>query len=306
MASNILNEILFADDTSLLGTLCNFYISKPLNEADFKQLSDKINIELEKVQEWLNINKLSLNVKKTKYIIFKSIRQTWNPKLTLKLNHQILEQVENFCFLGLTINEKLSWKPHIQLISNKISRTIGVLNKMKRFLPGNILKIIYSSLILPRIYYCNLAWGHKPERMIKLQKKAVRIISNSKYNAHTEPLNKELELLNVTDIHILSKLKFFYRLANNQLPSYFWNEMFTEKNSRTRNTDPFPLLVPKTAIFSDSIRFSLPTLLKNTPPLVKNKVQTHSYKGYVIYAKKHLIRKYTCICLIKKCYICKR
>ena len=63
-ASQTLHEILFADDTSLLGTLCSFYTTKPKTPEELRNLSEKINQELEKIDEWLKINKLSLNVKK--------------------------------------------------------------------------------------------------------------------------------------------------------------------------------------------------------------------------------------------------
>ena len=171
-ASNIFHEILFADDTSLLGSLCNFYINKPKTAKDFEDLSHKINKELEKINEWLSINKLSLNVKKTKYIIFHHNRQKMDEvTLNLEINKQPIIRVKEFCFLGLTLNEQLSWKNHIHDVSNKISKTVGVLNKLKHTLPCHVLKLIYSSLILPRLYYCNLAWGHSPDRLIKLQKR---------------------------------------------------------------------------------------------------------------------------------------
>ena len=70
-ASKLFHDILFADDTSLIGTLSNFAAFKPSNDSEWEQLSRLINIELEKIQNWLCLNKLSLNVKKTKYMIFR-------------------------------------------------------------------------------------------------------------------------------------------------------------------------------------------------------------------------------------------
>ena len=306
-ASNVFHEILFADDTSLLGSLCNFYTKKPETSEDHQNISSKINSELGRIHDWLSINKLSLNIKKTKYMIFHSKRSTLKYEIDLQINAQPIERVKNFIFLGLTLDETLSWKTHIQDVSNKISKTIGILNRLKNVLPGNILKLIYSSLVLPRIYYCNLAWGHNPGRIIKLQKKAIRIISNSKYNAHTEPLFKKMKLLTVADIHKLCKLKLFYKLENNTLPPYFWHYMFSaNRTNKTRNKDTYQQMVPKTVIFSDSIRFSLPILLRNTPPLIKSKAQTHSYNGYTQYIKKYMIEKYRETCIIPRCYICAR
>ena len=78
-------------------------------------------------------------------------------------------------------------------ITNKCSRTIGILNKLKHILPANISLMLYNSLLLPQLNYCILAWGHNCTKLIKLQKKALRVISISKYNAQTNPLFKNIE-----------------------------------------------------------------------------------------------------------------
>ncbi len=74
--------------------------------------------------------------------------------------------------------------------------------------------------------------------------------------------------------------------------------------TKTRSKDPYQPLVAKTSIFSDTIRFSLPILLRNTPPSIKEKVSTHSYDGFKTYVKKVLLSRYREDCHIKKCYIC--
>ena len=100
--------------------------------------------------------------------------------------------VTDFNFLGLTIRDNLEWKNNVPTIANKCSRTIGILNKLKHILPANISLILYNSLLLPQLNYCILAWGHNCKRLIKPQKKALRAISISKYNAHTDPLFKKI------------------------------------------------------------------------------------------------------------------
>ena len=111
-----------------------------------------------------------------------------------------IERVINFSFLGLIINENLSWKSHIDHISNKISRSIGVMNRLKRFLPIHILKTIYFSLVHSYLNYSSLAWGFNCSRIKLLQKKAIRIICLSTYNAHTEPLMKHLNIRKFQDM----------------------------------------------------------------------------------------------------------
>ena len=308
VSSIVFTDILFADDTSLISNLCNFYIGIPQTNSDFKAVNEAINTELQKLTEWLQINKLSLNVGKTKYMLFqKQKSKRMYDWLELEINGTKISRVDTFNFLGLTLNSNLDWKDHINTIANKISSTVGVLNKLKNFIPSSALKLIYSSLILPRLYYCNLIWGYKPTRLIKLQKRAVRILSKAKYNAHTDTLFKRHKLLTMEDIHISKKLCFFYHFQNNNLPSYFWIYMFrANSKSRTRNQDPIQSLIAKTTTFSSTIRFSLPILLKNTSPLIKAKAATHSYEGFKKYVKKFLLDRYQDTCKKAECYVCRK
>ena len=305
-ASALFHDILFADDTSLISTLCKFFIHVPQGTNDYNKINLAINTELKKLLDWLNVNKLSLNTDKTTYMVFQSSKskETYN-WLDLRINDKQIKKVDTFNFLGLTLNKRLNWNDHINSIASKISSTVGVLNKLKHFLPTSILKKIYSSLILPRLYYCNLIWGYKPKRISNIQRRAIRIICKQKYNSHTEPLFKSLKMLTVEDIHISKKLSFYYQFENNKVPSYFWMYMFhANSKSKTRSKDPYQPLVAKTSIFSDTIRFSLPILLRNTPPPIKEKVSTHSYDGFKSYVKKYLINRYKEHCNIKNCYVC--
>ena len=111
-----LHAILFADDTNLISTLCSFDVNID-NKCNSLQLSTNINKELKNIQIWLEINKLSLNVKKTKFMIFH--HKQWkieNLIPQLNLNEQIIERVTDFDFLGLTIDQHLTWNGHVQKI----------------------------------------------------------------------------------------------------------------------------------------------------------------------------------------------
>ena len=96
------------------------------NENSVEQ---NINEELNKISGWLKVNKLSLNEKKSKFLIFKHVNKTVEP-LSLKIENRNIERVTNFNVLGLTISDNLEWKTHVQKIANK-SRTTGILNKLK-------------------------------------------------------------------------------------------------------------------------------------------------------------------------------
>ncbi len=141
--------------------------------------------------------------------------------LILKIDDIIIERVAKFIFLGLTIDKHLmTWKCHINKISNTISQCMGILNRLKRFLPIETKILIYNSLVVSHLNCGLLIWGFKCEKITKLQKNIVRILSLSTYNAHTEPLFKQLKLLKIIDIFKLRELKFYYKYKNNKLPQY--------------------------------------------------------------------------------------
>ena len=140
----------------------------------------------------------------------------------LKINEIPLERVKNFNFLGLQLNENMSWKPHIDLLSNKLAKCAGVLNKLKRVLPVYILRTLYFSMVQSRMIYCILTWGFDYYRIEKLQKRFVRINSSSKYNALSEPLFKVLDILKIEHLFSQSCLKFVYKFKKSQLPNTFY------------------------------------------------------------------------------------
>ena len=206
-----LKTIIYADDTTFIADLDNI----PKNEQE-----RKINSELQIINLWLKSNKLSLNCKKSKFIVFyKPPRKTVIPELLI--DNEKICCVDEFNFLGLTITKHLSWKTHIDKISNKISKIIGVLNKLKFIIPDQILPTIYNSLILPHLNYCILTWGYDSKRLYKLQKKALRIINKSPYLAHTDPMFIKYNVLKVKDILEQNHLKFLFKLVHRSLPNYF-------------------------------------------------------------------------------------
>ena len=144
--------------------------------------------------------------------------------LSLNIENTNIERVTNLKCLGLTISDNLEWKTHVHKIANKCSRTTGILNKLKHILPASISIMLYNSLLLPQLNYCILACGHNCKRLIKLQKKALRIISISKYNAHTDtdPLFKKYRILKLPHIGLLQlqELKFYHKYINKKLPAY--------------------------------------------------------------------------------------
>ena len=161
------------------------------------------------------------------------------------------------------------WNSHTQKIANKISRTLGVMNRLKRYLTLSAMKLMYDSLILSHFQFGITNWGFEWDRISKLQKRALRIMTNSRYNAHMEPLFKQLYLLKLKDIFENQCLNFRYRYVNNKLPNYFSN-MFTYNHElheiETRNHDQLHLYPTRTKGVRNVLRHHIPELLNKSPP----------------------------------------
>ena len=115
--TKVLDPVLFADDTKC-------------SDNNMRALFETANQELSQINDWFLANKLSLNVEKTKYMLFHKLTDQENIPLKLpllKLNRKIIEREYSFKFLGVILDEHLTWKKYIQLIENKVSKNVGVL-----------------------------------------------------------------------------------------------------------------------------------------------------------------------------------
>ena len=296
--------VLYADDTSLVEPIGTF--NSNINDRTI--VSESINRELRLITDWLSLNKLSLNAKKTKMMIFHHRqRNISNIIPDLYINDSQIERVNEFNFLGTMFDECLTWKSHAQKVASRIAIVAGTISRLKRFLPSAILKTIYNALIQPHLNFSILLWGKNTKRISKLQKWAVRAITCSKYNAHTDPLFKRLKLLKVNDIYKLTALKFYYKFKNGLLPTSFDN-IFTHEypthsyETRQRNC-PRPD-TPRTFLAKTTIRYAIPELINELPSCITDKIATHSIQGLSNYSKLYFLNLYKERCFIEDCYIC--
>ena len=142
---------------------------------------------------------------------------------TIKMGNENIKCVSSLKFLGVTIDNKLSWHEHIGIICNQISKGVGILNRLN-MLPQFILKTIYNAILLPYLTYCNIAWCNSTDfyinRLYLLQKKAVRIISKTSYFAHTNPLFAKLNIFNVFDLNKYNVGIYMYLLSRGKVPCH--------------------------------------------------------------------------------------
>ena len=133
---------LFADDTNI------YYESN-----DLKEIEKTVNKELKKFSQWLNLNRLALNVGKTNFVIFRSTKRALKHNVVLIMNRKALEQKCYVKYLGVLMDEHLLWKPQISSVSTKISRGAGILAKLKGHMNRKLLLNIYYCLVFSHLSY---------------------------------------------------------------------------------------------------------------------------------------------------------
>ena len=198
-------------------------------------------------------------------------------------------------FLGVFINENLNWSNHINYILTPISRNVGVLHKLKYYLSNKILFMLYNTLILPYISYCNIIWANSKtntQPLLLLQKKAIRICSDAGYRDHSDPLFARFKSLKINDIHFLQIALFMFRYNTDLLPMSFNNMFRTNQNVHsysTRRATDIHLHNPLTALAHKSIRHSGPDVWNSLPVEIRNRYSFYSFKHSI---KQMLITQY--------------
>ena len=208
---------MFADDTNL------FY-----SHNDVKELFQTMNAELSRLNDWFCANKLSLNTDKTKHVLFQKAKSSDNLPLVLPdlcINNAKIKRENSLKFLGVMIDENLTWKTHVELVENKVSKSVGILFKASHFLNANCLRSIYFALVHPYINYSNIAWASTNKtylkRILGKQKQAAKLLSSEDLSLSSRMLMKQLNILNVYQINILQHLLFMFKSKNDIIPRAF-------------------------------------------------------------------------------------
>ena len=190
--SNVFSSVLFADDTTLL------YSSNNLQE-----LPATVNNELSNIMQWLNANRLSLNIEKTNFMIFR-LRGKTEVCPTIHICGAEIQEVDSANFFEIMVDNKLNWMELIKCISRKIAEGISIIIKARKSFESETLLNLYNALILPHISHGIQVWGTAASiylhRIYVLQEKIVRIVCGVHPRTHTEPLYKSLNILNIDQI----------------------------------------------------------------------------------------------------------
>ena len=217
--TNFIHLVLYADDMNLL-----------VSNKSLKKSIMVLNKELARLEEWFQANKLTVNLSKTKFILFGFRQRLTNSTTTrleqdlnLKLGRQI-DRVTHTKFLGLVLDENLSWSFHIDSISRKIAKSIGILYRAQHYLKLDSLKNLYYSFIFSHISYGTLIWGsnYKLLPIHLLQKRALLAIIFTDLRTPSRPLFQRLDILNIFEIVKLQLSELAYNHNTNQLPEVFY------------------------------------------------------------------------------------
>lgn len=209
-ASRILKNVIFADDTNVF-----------CEGGNLEQLLEAVSTELTKLKLWFDINRLSLNVKKTKFMVFGKSNTQANTHIELMIDNIKIERVFEYSFLGVMIDHKLSWRPQVTRVQSKLARCVGILVRVRHILNIQSLHTLYCTLFAPYLSYCVEVWGNTYKSTLQaictIQKKAIRIVNKVGYYEHTNTLFLKLNILKFMDLKDFKMLQIVFKARNSLL-----------------------------------------------------------------------------------------
>jgi len=198
-----------------------------------KSLEQTINDELAKISDWLLANKLSLNLKKSNFVIFRPYQKKlpFIPRIKIfdvtTKSYTLLEMKNYVRYLGILIDSNLSWKEHINLVCQKVSKCTGIIARLRHFIPVNSLIKIYNALIYPYLQYGICAWGFAAathlNKALVIQKCAMRLIYFKMPREHAIPLFSQAKALPISFIHFRQLCKLMWDISHDLAPTDICN-----------------------------------------------------------------------------------
>ena len=278
-----LNLNLFADDAYF-----SFSSTSP------QLLEDTVNEELDKILNWLNTNKLTINLSKTTYMIFCKKRRTY--KFKIVIGNQEISQHKETKYLGVLIDEKLTWKNHLQKVRGKLASGCWALHRLKNYVNRQTLMMVYFGLIYQTLQYCVSCWGSASQCHLEplnvLHRRAIRTICGVPRDAPTTPLFFELKTLKLKDIYSFQIAKIMHQIINkNYKGKYDLTLVQDIHNYPTRFAKASNYYQRPTNLKSCEKALSIvgPKVWLQVPPDIKNL----PFNSFKVRYKKFLIDKYS-------------
>ena len=234
--------VMYADDTSLM--------CKSKNKLDLKSQMESC---LSKIAEWFKVNKLTLNVDKTKFMVFgtQKMLEKFND-VNLAYHNSDIERVDEFKYLGVKLDSKLSWSAHVDYVSKTISKRTGIIRRIKYFLPYETTVMLSNALVIPHFDYGSLVWSNfgveYHNRLQVLHNNLARIILSADIMTPTNDLMNMLQWVKLNKRWHNTLLITVFKCLKNECPSYLSSQFeFVHDNHtyKTRNHTSNTLIVPK-------------------------------------------------------------
>ena len=271
-SSTYFTSRLFADDS-------NFFHAFPNNNANISEANTAFN----HIVQWCSANKLTISKKKTNYVLLSTHQRNFKTHGKIYINSHDIDYVKHVTHLGVEIDSHLTWKYHIKNVCDRISPKIGLLSKLRYFVPKHILLLLYKSFILPHITYCLEVWGSTyPSALIPIHnliKKLVRIITFKSFLAPSAPLFKELGIMNIYELFKYQTAVFIHDLITGILPFKF-SDYFTYPSHQysTRSVSKSTVLIPKRKLTIGQFSFSYQgAQIWNSLPLEIKKITSRNH-----------------------------
>ncbi len=181
------------------------------------------------MNDWFSANILTIHPQKTYYMINfpkRNVIEEFNGKVIIN-GHPLQrigesEKIKSMKFVGVLIDEKMTWKYHLENVSQKVANGLRCLVQCKKLLPTPVKILIYNGLVRPHLEYGICVWGSakgtKMSTLVTLQKKAIRAISDAKYNSHSTPLFSKLGILKINHLLQVNACKLVEKVIRKEVP----------------------------------------------------------------------------------------
>lgn len=248
--------VMYADDTSLF-----------LTGEDVNSLVGKANLVLAKLHTWSIKNALLVNSAKTKAIFFRAKNTTYDLRSTLSLGTNEIQITNVVKSLGVYFSEFMLWDAHFEHLQTKLSRTVGILRKLRHMLPVKTKLILYFALFESNIRYCNLIWGSSTATNISklsvLQNGALKAIANAPSISSSHNLYSKYNIIKLTSFYDFRLLQLYKSLSERRAP-FLEETIILQKNThshQTRHHERWYVPRPRTNYGFQTLNYALPTLL---------------------------------------------
>ena len=260
--------VLYADDTTI-------YVSG----TDVEEISSALQSCLDAACLWMQVNGLKLNSTKSKCMLIHSSasRKRNLPPLDLHLLGSQIEQVFSFKFLGIIINNTLTWSDHVKYISQKVSRSISLLRRLSWFLPRSLLVLFLKSYILPVLDYCDVVWDSctkkEAQQMETLLNYACRVVLHRQKHESATAARAELGLTTLAVRRKIHLARLMYKCTHSQQPPYLAS-LFPLPSSHhqhfTRSSSTVNLPPVRSSFGKRAFSFTGASLWRTLPPAIRN------------------------------------